>query len=119
MLKIYIHQQRIVAPIGYYEFERINKVELLVSIEVKIDNEFFNDELNETVNYEQLLALILAEGQEPCQLLETYAKRLMDGTYALAPSIIKNITINILKANIPANHYDAQGCGIELIKEFN
>lgn len=119
MFTIFIKEQKINAPIGYYDIEKKLGVDLKVSIEVGLNMGMNYDNLDNTLNYENLVTIIRQCAEEPCNLLETYAQRiLMQITREHHQLPFESIKITLVKANIPVNHYDAQGCGIELFRKF-
>ena len=87
---------------GVYAHERSsgNKFEVDITVEAKMTDKVLNDDLDGTINYESLYALVKDEMEKPSKLLETVghhiAKRVLD---SFADAL--HVEIKISKFNPP------------------
>ena len=87
---------------GVYPHERSsgNKFEVDVIVETEIQDSAFQDDLNGTINYEDLYALVKAEMEKPSKLLETVAHSIAETTLKKFQSA-KVAEVKISKFNPP------------------
>lgn len=103
-----IHQEvalteaRFYAYHGYYPEEQVLGNEFTVDICVAFDREDREtaDELQHTVNYEQLYHVAKTEMQQPRKLLETVAESILRRVRADFP-LVSNIEVSVTKHNPP------------------
>ena len=92
----------IIAPIGFYEVERIQKNTFLIDVTIEeswIENRD-NDDMINTLNYEKVYHIIVMEMQVECKLMEDVAHRILTGILNLKAPIL-NIELSIRKKNPP------------------
>ena len=78
-LKIKLTGLRVFAHHGVFDFERQNGQDFYIDATVWVENLKFNDDLSRTVHYGELAkALVENVKQQPVDLLETLAQRLLD-----------------------------------------
>lgn len=111
---VFLKQQRVKCPIGWYEHERQNLVELLVSVEVDMLSLPPDHRLEDGVDYTVLVDIVNSEGSRERKLLETYASDIMDKILVQYPNRIGKILVTIEKTHIPHPGFDANCCGIQL-----
>jgi len=77
------------APVGYYSHERENGVAFLVNMEVGTDfsRAGLGDEIADTINYEDLVAVVKKEMSKPAKLIEYAACRIKEELLRLFPAI--------------------------------
>jgi len=87
---------------GFYDFEREQGNDFVVDVHVttNFDQAAESDELEGTVNYETIYAIVKEEMQDPTKLLERLAKRMVDRMFA-AFTLATCIEISIAKKNPP------------------
>lgn len=102
--KIQITGLRVFAHHGVFDFERQNGQDFYIDATVWIDGKkaAFNDDLSHTVHYGELAqALVEATRNEPVDLLETLALRLLDLTMMFGQGIVQKAKITVHKPNAP------------------
>jgi dihydroneopterin aldolase len=92
------------APVGYYEYERANKNDFIIDIEVNIHppENRDHDDIHNTLNYEKLHEAVVEEMMKPAKLMEDPAYRIMERIQNSYPAII-SIKLDIRKKNPPMN----------------
>jgi dihydroneopterin aldolase len=91
----------IIAPIGYYEFERKQKNTFLLDITVQFKAPESNyDEIEGTLNYEILYRILNEEMHHECALMEDAARRIMARVRQL-PHDLCAIDLSLRKKNPP------------------
>lgn len=87
---------------GFYEEERKigNKYSIDISVAVEASLAAAHDQLQSTVNYEDLYTIIREEMQIPSQLLENIAHRIIERTYTRYPHI-EWTEVSVSKFNPP------------------
>ena len=103
-----IHQQialidaRFFAYHGYYPEEQVLGNEFTVDICVTFDKDGVTpaDDLQHTVNYEQLYDIAKTEMQQPRKLLETVAEAMLSRVSAEFP-FVSSVQVSITKHNPP------------------
>ena len=92
----------VIAPIGYYEQERINKNTFIIdiSVEIEVADNSIDDEIRNTLDYERLSDIISCEMEKECKLMEDAAQRILNGMISI-DSTASRILIVILKLNPP------------------
>ena len=109
--KISVRGLRVYAHHGVFDFERAYGQDFFIDCDVWLDAEAAaaNDDLAKTVNYGQLAnALVENAKQNPVDLLETLATRLLDEVMAFgggdATQIVRKAKITVHKPNAPIEH---------------
>ncbi len=87
---------------GYYDEEQKigNKYGVDVFIYTDLHAAAVTDDLQQTVNYEIVYKIVLAEMVKPARLLEHLGHRIIDGIYTRFP-LIQKVKVNIYKFNPP------------------
>ena len=87
---------------GYYDEEQKigNKYGVDLRLKTDLHAAGASDKLAETVNYEVLYRLILAEMQQPARLLEHLAHRILDRVMVELPQV-RRVRVSISKFNPP------------------
>ena len=87
---------------GYYDEEQKigNKYGLDLFIETDLRSAAASDDLHQTVNYETLYALVVAEMKIPARLLEHLGHRIIDKVYERFP-FVKQVRVSVYKYNPP------------------
>ena len=87
---------------GYYDEEQKigNKYGVDLQLKTDLHAAGASDKLAETVNYEILYRLVLAEMQQPARLLEHLAHRILDRTMGEFPQV-RRIRVSVSKFNPP------------------
>ena len=109
--KISVRGLRVYAHHGVFDFERAYGQDFFIDCDVWLDAEAAaaNDDLAKTVNYGQLAnALVENAKQNPVDLLETLATRLLDEVMAFgvgdATQIVRKAKVTVHKPNAPIEH---------------
>ncbi len=100
--QVAIADARFYAYHGYYPEEQVLGNEFMVDICVAFDREDRTptDELQHTVNYEQLYEIAKIEMQQPRKLLETVAESMLHRVRADFP-FVSSIEVSVTKNNPP------------------
>ena len=99
--KVALQDIRFFAYHGYYPLEQVIGNEFLVDIETVTQvEENLNDELSDTVNYEQLFELASHEMKTPRKLLETVAHCMLKAIVTEFPQV-DSVKVIIRKMNLP------------------
>lgn len=86
---------------GFYPEEQVIGSVFYVDIETEFEqSELSQDELNNTVNYEELFSIIQLEMKNTCKLIETVAENILAATLNKFPEL-ESIRIRIRKMNPP------------------
>ncbi len=104
---------------GYYPEEQVLGNEFTIDIYVAFDrgDRKTADELQHTVNYEQLYDIAKTEMQEPRKLLETVAESMLHRVKADFP-FVSHIEVSVTKHNPPFGG-DRAKAGVKLTWEQN
>jgi dihydroneopterin aldolase len=71
-MKIILQDIKITTTLGVYEIERLNKRQVLISLELDFDYDKTNqDQISSTINYEEILNLIKQASSVHFNLIET------------------------------------------------
>jgi dihydroneopterin aldolase len=104
MPTICLEGMKFISPIGYYDEEQLLLNEMEVSLELELimspDIAEPADEINRTVNYEEVYTIIKTIMAAPVKLLETAVKKIMTKITDLYPSV-KRIKVRVSKINPP------------------
>lgn len=85
---------------GYYPEEQLIGNHFIVDLVTEFCPKGFNDELNQTVNYEDLNTIILSEMKNTQKLLETVLNHIISKVLNLYP-FVETINVSIKKLNPP------------------
>jgi len=85
---------------GYYPEEQLTGNHFIVDLETEFSPIGFDDELGQTVNYEDLNSIILEEMKITQKLLETVLKNIILKVIELYP-FVEKIDVSIKKLNPP------------------
>ena len=104
MVKVELKGLEFFAHHGVYSAEQKNGNEFLVDLSVEGDfkNAVDHDDLNGTIDYEELYEVIAFEMKTPSKLLEHVAGRILKQIVEKYPEV-KAITVAIEKRNPPIN----------------
>jgi dihydroneopterin aldolase len=88
--------------IGFYKEEQLlgNKIEVSVKMMIDSNIEERMDDINNTINYEEIYILIKHVVAKPAKLIEQVVKRIIMQIASDYPSI-KNIQVRVSKINPP------------------
>jgi dihydroneopterin aldolase len=102
MITVALHGAEFFARHGFYPEEQLLGSKFLVDISVGFmpTGELNEDNLANTVNYEQLYAIVARQMQQARKLIETLAQGIIDEVKKQYPYIII-ITVSIKKLNPP------------------
>lgn len=96
-----IEQARFFSPIGYYEEERILGNEFFVDVHVAVKVDFNgSDELEDTLNYEELYAAISKVMRQERKLLESAAQEILEGLQ-MRFAHLEGVVVKITKMHPP------------------
>ena len=102
--KIAIEGLRVFAHHGVFDFERQNGQDFYIDATVWIEGDAaaFSDELSKTVHYGELAkGLVELTKNEPVDLLETLAQRLLDYCLNFGRGIVLKAKVTVHKPNAP------------------
>ncbi|WP_231459442.1 MULTISPECIES: dihydroneopterin aldolase [unclassified Pedobacter] len=85
---------------GFYPEEQLIGNHFVVDLETEFLPLGFDDELNQTVNYEDLNAIILEEMKKTQKLLETVLNNIISKVIKLYP-FVETVNVSIKKLNPP------------------
>ena len=88
---------------GFYEEEQIigNEFVLDIYVETRIGAAAEEDDLYQTVNYETIYLLCLAEMRKPAMLIETVAQHIVDRIENHFDELVKGVKLKLRKLNPP------------------
>jgi dihydroneopterin aldolase len=103
-LKINIKGLSVYAHHGVLDFEKAYGQEFLIDAEVTIQVTS-SDDIANTLSYADLADALVADAkQNPVELLETLAQRLLALTFELGGPSVSKAKITVHKPNAPLNH---------------
>lgn len=85
---------------GYYPEEQLIGNHFVVDLETEFTPQGFDDELAQTVNYEDLNSIILEEMKHTQKLLETVLKNIISKVIELYP-FVETVQVSMKKLNPP------------------
>jgi dihydroneopterin aldolase len=85
---------------GYYAEEQLIGNHFVVNLETEFTPQGFDDELSQTVNYEDLNNIILEEMKHTQKLLETVLKNIISKVIGLYP-FVDTVQVSMKKLNPP------------------
>jgi dihydroneopterin aldolase len=85
---------------GYYPEEQLIGNHFIVDLETEFTPQGFDDELAQTVNYEDLNNIILEEMKQTQKLLETVLKNIISKVIELYP-FVDTVQVSMKKLNPP------------------
>ncbi|PWS33521.1 dihydroneopterin aldolase [Pedobacter paludis] len=85
---------------GYYPEEQLIGNHFIVDLVTEFSPKGFDDDLNQTVNYEDLNTIILSEMKNTQKLLETVLNNMISKVLNLYP-FVETINVSIKKLNPP------------------
>ncbi|NII82860.1 MULTISPECIES: dihydroneopterin aldolase [unclassified Pedobacter] len=85
---------------GYYPEEQLIGNHFVVDLETEFTPQGFDDEIGQTVNYEDLNAIILEEMTHTQKLLETVLKNIISKVIKLYP-FVETVQVSMKKLNPP------------------
>jgi dihydroneopterin aldolase len=85
---------------GYYPEEQLIGNHFVVDLETEFTPQGFDDELGQTVNYEDLNHIILEEMKHTQKLLETVLKNIISKVIELYP-FVDTVNVSMKKLNPP------------------
>lgn len=103
-IKISIKGLRFYGHHGVFDFEKAYGQEFLIDAEVSVQPSS-SDDLAKTLSYAELAdALVANAKQNPVDLLETLAQRLLALTFELGGETVSKAKITVHKPNAPLDH---------------
>ena len=103
-IKINIKGLSVYAHHGVFDFEKAYGQEFLIDAEVSIQPTS-SDDIASTLSYAELADALVADAkQNPVDLLETLAQRLLALTFQLGGSSVSKAKITVHKPYAPLNH---------------
>ena len=85
---------------GYYTEEQIIGNHFIIDLETEFTPQGFDDELTQTVNYEDLNTIVIAEMKNTQKLLETVLNNIVLKVIELYP-FVEHINVSMKKLNPP------------------
>lgn len=87
---------------GFYDEEQKvgNRYNVDIAVTADLEAAATHDRLSETVNYEQLYAIVTRQMQQRARLLEHLANEIIEAVYAAFPRV-QHCTVTITKFNPP------------------
>ncbi|GGE65108.1 dihydroneopterin aldolase [Pedobacter psychrotolerans] len=85
---------------GYYPEEQLIGNHFIIDLETEFTPQGFDDELAQTVNYEDLNEIILNEMKKTQKLLETVLKNIISKVIEIYP-FVEHVNVSIKKLNPP------------------
>ena len=85
---------------GYYSEEQLIGNHFIIDLETEFISQGFDDELAQTVNYEDLNKIILNEMKNTQKLLETVLKNIISKVIEIYP-FVEHVNVSIKKLNPP------------------
>ena len=98
MIKVALHEVKFYAYHGFYPEEQILGGHYLVDVEVGFVPKKIDDEIKNTVNYEELYSILSVEMQQPRKLLETLVQEMIDQLKNKFP-FLETVKVGLKKLN--------------------
>lgn len=117
-ITVFLENQKVLAHVGWYERERKQGVELMVSVRVKSHYGNTSDDLADTVDYARLVEMVNTLAAQERKLLESLASDIADAVEDRYKSRIKEIEVHIRKSKIDTPGYQADHVGISLVRNY-
>jgi dihydroneopterin aldolase len=104
-MKIAIQGAEFFAHHGFYPEEQKLGNYFLVDVEVDFEStgKLRDDDITDTVNYEQLYHIVAGQMKQTRKLLETVANGILDDIKSIWPNL-QTITVTLKKLNPPLGH---------------
>lgn len=114
MSKITLHNMKFHAYHGCFDFEKRDGNTFLVSVEMELDTYMagISDNLEDTLNYQEVYDAVKREMEIPSNLIEHVARRILDALIKGFPEI-KSAKVKLTKLNPPLGG-DVEGVTIEV-----
>lgn len=116
---VFLRRQEVLSPIGWFQEERSKSVRLLVTVEATLKKFPDDSELENGLNYTDILDVVLRVSAVECRLLETLAGKISQEIYNLHPNLIAAISVIIEKPDVPHKGYKGEACGVRLDKKYH
>ena len=102
MVKVALHNVKFFAHHGYYADEQVMGTHFVVNAEVefKATEAFTDDNLSQTINYEQLYTIMERQMRHTRKLIETVAQGIIDEVVLAFPQVERAV-VGISKLNPP------------------
>lgn len=85
---------------GYYPEEQLTGNHFIIDLETEFTPQGFDDELAQTVNYEDLNTIVLNEMKNTQKLLETVLKNIISKVIDIYP-FVQHVSVSVRKLNPP------------------
>ena len=95
---------KIVAPIGFFDYEREKQNIFVIDIAVVLPwvEKKDHDNLENTLNYEEIYSLVNYEMSKECKMMEDVADRILQRILKLS-NHLNSVSVRIRKKNPPLN----------------
>jgi dihydroneopterin aldolase len=102
MGKILLEGMEFYAYHGHYKEERIIGTKFIVDLEIEFESGIAerSDQLNDTINYQEIYQLVIKEMEINAHLMESVARRILDAINQMFPQV-KSVQVKISKINPP------------------
>ncbi|MCC7298282.1 MAG: dihydroneopterin aldolase [Bacteroidia bacterium] len=118
MISVFLENQHVKAPVGWYAEERTARVDLYITVRAALKPQQIHDELSRTLDYASLVKIVITESAKERKLLETLAEGIAQTLQLEYPGIMSNIEIVIRKKNLPVHGFNADAAGIVFTEEY-
>jgi dihydroneopterin aldolase len=115
---VFIDRLRINGPIGWYESERKEGVELFVSVHIDYEMNSIEDDLSQTIDYLEIATVVIKLAELECKLLETLSVDIANSLFMK----YSNFAMNSIKIKIEKRLQHKIGIQLDYVgieREFN
>lgn len=113
MFTIILQNQHVKSPVGWHQEERTKRVDLYISVRAQLKAVQLYDDLHKTLDYSDLIKVVITEASKERRLLETLAVDIAEAIQRDYVQTLKNLFIEIRKTQIPVPGFQGDFAGIQ------
>jgi dihydroneopterin aldolase len=118
MYSVFLKNQKVNCPVGWYDEERKSGVLLDVSVEAELTEVPQDHDLDGGLDYIRMCEIVNAEASVERKLIETLAQAICDRIWNEKPNLISKIIVTIEKCHIQNPQFNGYCCGIRIEKKY-
>jgi dihydroneopterin aldolase len=118
MYSVFLKNQKVQCPVGWYDVERKKGVLLIISVEAELKEIPADNDLDGGLDYIRMCEIVNQEGRIERKLIETLAEAICDRIFNEKPNLVSKIIVYIEKTNIADEQFNGYCCGIRIEKKY-
>lgn len=118
MFSVFLENQHVKAQAGWFAKERAQRVDLWISVYADIKSSNPRDELSHTLDYSDLVGIVITESARERKLLETLATDIIEAIHSDYHAILRSVEVVIRKKKVQVTGFEADAVGIRCKKTF-